>query len=79
MPRRYAACCPFRGAVTFLNLSDELLPLSADDVQIVIRQLASFLFNHTLVLLPFPFDLVPVHGPSSIQGSTCFLSSPLPF
>src|ERR1700732_3896394 len=63
-------CRFFRSAVTLLDLPDELLPLSTDDVQIVIRQFAPFFFHLTLVLLPFSFDLIPVHGRSSIQVST---------
>src|ERR1700676_5407356 len=55
-------CRLFGDAVTLLNSSDELLAPSVDDIQIIIGKLSPFFFCLAFVLLPFAFDLIPVHG-----------------
>src|SRR5215831_7653670 len=51
----------FCDSVTFLDLSGKLILLPGDDVEIVVGELAPFLFDGTLHLLPLSFDLIPVH------------------
>ena len=48
-------------AVTLLHASDQHIPLSCDDLHIVISQMPPFLPHLSLVLLPFPFQLFDIH------------------
>jgi hypothetical protein len=58
-----------RESVVFLNFADELLALSVDDVQIIVRKLAPLFFHLAFRLLPLALDLIPVH-----LGLRCFRS-----
>jgi len=44
----------FRDSVTFLDFAGELVLLAGDDVEIVVGELAPFLFDETLHLLHIP-------------------------
>src|SRR5215470_10683507 len=48
-------------AVTLLNLSDKLIALTFNHLQIAVGQLAPFLLNFACILLPLAFHLFPVH------------------
>lgn len=49
-------------AVAFLQLARELFPVAANDVQVVIGELAPVLLDLALELFLIAFDLIPVHG-----------------
>jgi hypothetical protein len=51
----------FCDSVTFLDSAGELVLLAGDDVEIVIGELASVLFDGTFHLLPLSFNLIAVH------------------
>ena len=51
-------------AVAFLDLLGQLVALVGDQVEIVFRQPAPFLFHVSSELLPIVFDHVPIHGVS---------------
>ena len=64
--RRAPFADPFSGfffchSVTFLDLSGKLILPAGDDVEIVVGEIAPFLFDRTLQLLPPSFDLIPIH------------------
>jgi len=46
-------------AVALLDFPDELLALAADDLDIIVGELAPFFLELSLVLLPFTFKSVP--------------------
>jgi len=48
-------------SISFLNLSDDLLPFAVDYVQIIVGELAPPFFGLPFLLFPFSFDLIPVH------------------
>src|SRR5579864_5609440 len=48
--------------VALLNSSDQLLAAPIDHVQVIVREFSPFFLGLTLHLLPFPFDLIPIHG-----------------
>jgi hypothetical protein len=64
-------------SVALLNDSDELLPASVDDIQIVVRQLSPFFSCLTFELFPFAFDMIPVHSLASL-GRCCFCGRTIP-
>jgi len=51
----------FGDAVLLLNLSNELVPLPGDDIDVVVGELAPLLFGLALELLPVALDTIPVH------------------
>jgi len=51
----------FSDAIPFLDPTNKLVPLSVDDFDIVIGQLAPFCFYRSLQLLPLTFHLFCVH------------------
>jgi hypothetical protein len=51
-------------AVAFLDLLGQLVALVGDQVEIVFRQPAPFLFHVSSELLSIVFDHVPIHGVS---------------
>lgn len=51
----------FGQPVFLLNLANQLVPLSGNLIKIVIGQFAPLLEDLALNLLPFAFDLIPVH------------------
>src|SRR3954467_2324230 len=50
-------------AVALLDLAFELVALAADDIEIVIGQLAPLLFNLAFDLFPISFHAIPIHSP----------------
>jgi hypothetical protein len=48
-------------SVALLNLSDQLVALAVDRGQIVLGEFDPLLFHLPHRLLPFAFDLIPVH------------------
>ncbi len=48
-------------AIPLLDLSDEDVFLTFGQFQIIVRELAPFLFQMTFRLFPVPFHLVPIH------------------
>src|SRR5271165_938053 len=48
-------------SVALLNLSNKLVLLAGDYVEVIIRQLAPLLADGTLHLLPLAFNLIPIH------------------
>src|SRR4051812_243368 len=52
-------------AVGLLDLARQLVPLSADGVDIVVGELAPLLLDLALELLPVAFDAIPIHVLSS--------------
>jgi hypothetical protein len=52
----------FRNAVSLLQSSDELVALSGDEIQIIIRQLTPSLLYLAFELFPFACDLIPIHN-----------------
>src|SRR5579863_2002249 len=54
----------FRDAVALLNPADELITFSTDALEIVVGQLAPFFLRFSRGLLPFSFNLIPVHETS---------------
>jgi hypothetical protein len=54
----------FVDAVGLLDFSDQLIALTRDIVEMVVRQFPPLLFDFAFVLLPITFDDVPIHGES---------------
>jgi hypothetical protein len=48
-------------SVAFLDLSDQLISPSADHFEIIVCQLSPLFFYFARILLPFSFQLIPVH------------------
>ncbi len=48
-------------AVSFLKLSDQLVALAVNLIQIILRQLTPFFLERTFHLLPLSCDLIPIH------------------
>src|SRR6185437_10163376 len=62
----------FRDAVVLLELSNELLAIAVDDIEVVVGDLAPSRLGFALILFPLPFQLVPVHlQPPFRSISTC--------
>src|SRR6202162_916809 len=57
-----------RNSKTFLNLADKLLLLAIDHSQVVVSQLSPLRFYLAHRLLPFAFDLIPVHLEPPLDG-----------
>lgn len=52
----------FSTTVTLLKLTNQLIALAFDNVQIVVCQLTPFFFGSTFKLLPFSFDNIFIHS-----------------
>ena len=51
----------FRKAISLLNSAFQLIPATADHIEIIIGELAPFLLNFAFDLLPISLDPIPVH------------------
>src|SRR3979409_1369375 len=57
-----------RDSVAFLDLADQLIALPGDHLQVVVGQPSPLFFGLAPGLFPFSFDLIPIHGTSSVLG-----------
>jgi hypothetical protein len=51
----------FREAISLLNFAFQLITTTVDHIEIVVSELAPFLFNFAFDLLPISLDPIPVH------------------
>ena len=59
--------------MTFLNLTQQLVPFARNDVEIIVGQLAPLFFNLAFKLFPVTFSSICIHGylPKKYRHTHC--------